>query len=657
MAKTFQDSVSYVGDVRIIGTIVNKQGGSIIGYVLYLEQKCTVEFISLNLLANFASVLKPSNFILNSDGSVTCTECALNRLPEYIVINNQLTPINIRNMYVLGEIRTNGKLTSYRVISGTGKVVDLTLQEVIDYTKQGVELVNVHLSSSSKALIPNKEDKFIKVERKQVASEKKTPTAIKDGYNFYGNPIKDKNKATYLKKLVPSTIHPYKLSQIAPRGSYALGCTDKSLINRADFDFLYKFLKKVYKTEVYTFCRNDEERKYFKKFFDIAFDKKNWILKNSNFNDGKHKLKEVGEINEKAGYCFCLMSQFMLKAYSRGITIYSNQLSYLLKNITDLNIPIYFVDSVSFGELHYYSFANIDEASFDNYSLALNCALTLTKQNKVKKEYGRRFKSLIRRDIDMNKPSYLTGFSFDTNKTSVRDTIVINDTIKSDGGEDLYNNSHYYWYPCTRIYNFYQMFDKNIITQVDELCESLGDIMCAYQLLKLPKDTGYVTRVNFAQGYDDDTGIETLNKVGAVFASLLLTFNKPLFDFIATQVDLSKYSYKPIGLAFSRFLISSAVRNKYWESSWYRKANIDDGLHREQLKSWYESGLRYFRTGDKFHSISFSDIYKILILVFDYDHKEDYGVFKSIYNRCSIFNSYKTDKELKAGTVVNQVKG
>lgn len=649
MAKTFQDSVSYVGDVRIIGTIVTKQGGSIIGYVLYLEQKGTVEFISLNLLANFASVLKPSNFTLNSDGSVTCTECALNRLPEYIVVNNQLTPINIRNMYVLGEIRTNGKLTSYRVISGTGKVVDLTLQEVIDYTKQGVELVNVHLSSSSKALVPNKEDKFIKVERKQVASEKKTPITVKDGYNFYGNPIKDKNKAIYLKKLVPYKLYPYKLSKLAPKGSYALGCKDKSLINRADFDFLYKFLKKVYKTEVYTFCRSDEERKYFKKFFDIAFDRGNWILKSPNSNDGKHKLKEVGEINIKAGWCFCLMSQFMLKSYSKTITVSSAQ----LKEINDLSIPIYFVDDIYFAGISYCNFNTISEIPCSDYSLSLNSGVALIGQNKIKNEYGHRFKSLSRPDIDMNKPSYLTGFSFDTNKTSVRDTIIINDTVKSRYS----SNEHIYWYPCTKVYNFYQMFDKNIVVQVDNLCESLGDIMCAYQLLKLPKDTGYVTRATFAQGYDADAGMETLNKVGAVFASLLLTFNKPLFDFIATQVDLSKYSYKPIGLAFSRFLISSVVRDKYWNKSWYRKANMENGLHKEQLKSWYESGLRYFRTEDKFHSINYSNIYKILILVFNYDYKEDRGVFKSIYNRCSILSSYKTDKKPKTGIIVRQIKG
>ena len=651
MAKTFQDSVSYVGDVRIIGVIVNKQGGSIIGYVLYLEQKGTVEFISLNLLANFASVLKPSNFILSSDGSVTCTECALNRLPEYIVVNNQLTPINIRNIYVLGEIRTNGRLTSYRVISGTGKVVDLTLQEVVDYTKQGVELVNVHLSSSSKALVPNKEDKFVKIERKQVTSEKKIPATVKDGYNFYGNSIKDKNKATYLKKLVPNKIHPYKLSGIAPRGSYALGCTDKSLISRADFDFLYKFLKKVYKTEVYTFCSSDEERKYFKKFFDIAFDKENWILKNRNFNDGKHKLKETGEINEKAGWCFCLMSQFMLKAYSRTIIIHSSE----LKSLIDLNIPIYFVDNISCSEINYGNFTNTDEVSFDDYSLILNNTLILTERNKVKKEYGRKFKSLIRPNIDMNKPSYLTGFSFDTNKTSVRDTIVINDTIKSRYSSDEY----IYYYPCTRIYNFYQMFDKGIVAQVDDLCESLGDIMCAYQLLKLPKDVGYITRVLFSKGLDinDSEEMQTLNKVGTVFATLLLTYNKPLFDFISTQVDLSKYSYKPLDLAFSKFLVSPEVRNKYGDRAWYRKANMEDNLDRGQLRSWYESGLRYFRIEDKFYSVRFSDIYKILILVFNYDFIKDYGVSKSIYNRCSILSSYKTDKKPKAGTIVSQVKG
>ena len=653
MAKTFQDSVSYVGDVRIIGAIVNKQGGNIIGYVLYLEQKGTVEFISLNLLANFASVLKPSNFILNSDGSVTCTECALNRLPEYMVVNNQLMPINIRNMYVLGEIRTNGKLTSYRVISGTGKVVDLTLQEVIDYTKQGVELVNVHLSSSSKALVPNKEDKFVKIERKQVASEKKTPVTVKDGYNFYGNPIQNKKRIDYIRRLIPSKIHPYKLSKIAPRGSYALGCTDKSLINRADFDFLYKFLKKVYKTEIYSFCESDEERKYFKKFFDIAFDKENWILKNRNFNDGKHKLKEVGEINEKAGWCFCLMSQFILKPYSRTtartITIHSSE----LKSLTDLNIPIYFVDNVSCGEINYGNFTNTDEVSFDDYSLILNNTLILTERNKVKKEYGRKFKSLIRPNIDMNKPSYLTGFSFDINKASVRDTIVINDTIKSRYSSDKY----IYYYPCTKVYNFYQMFDKKIITQVDDLCESLGDIMCAYQLLKLPKDTGYVTKVNFAQNRTTDDAMETLNKVGTVFATLLLTYNKPLFDFISTQVDLSKYSYKPLDLAFSKFLVSPEVRTKYGNRVWYRKPNMEDNLDRGQLRSWYESGLRYFRIENKFYSVKLSDIYKILILVFNYDFVKDYGVSRSIYSRCSILSSYKTNKKPKAGTIVSQVKG
>lgn len=652
MAKTFQDSVSYVGDVRIIGVIVNKQGGSIIGYVLYLEQKGTVEFISLNLLANFASVLKPSNFILNSDGSVTCTECALNRLPEYIVVNNQLTPINIRNMYVLGEIRTNGKLTSYRVISGTGKVVDLTLQEVVEYTKQGVELVNVHFSSSSKALVPNKEDKFIKVERKQVASEKKTPATIKDGCNFYGNPIKDKNKAAYLKKLVPSSIHPYKLSKLAPRGSYALGCTDKSLINRADFEFLYKFLKKIYKTEVYSYCRNEEECKYFKKFFDIAFDRENWTL-HRNFNDGKHKLKEVGEINEKAGWCFFLMSQFMLKAYSRTITLYPAQ----LKSLNDLNIPIYFVDAISFGKIYSCDYTNTDEVSFDNYSLVFRSALTLAKKNKIKYEHGNRIKSLLRPDISMDMPSYLTGFSFDASKTSVRDTIVINDTAISK--YISYQDNDFYWYPCTKVYNFYRMFDKDIIAQVDDLCESLGDVMCAYQLLKLPKDVGYITRVLFSKGYDINNAeeIQTLNKVGTVFASLLLTFNKPLFDFIATQVDLSKYSYKSLNLGIHEYCVSSELRDKYGKNSWYRKVKMEDGLKIGQLKYWYKSGLRYFRTDDKFRNIGFSDMYKIITVIWGYDPISECGVLKSIYNRCSIFSSYKTDKSLKAGTIVSQVKG
>lgn len=143
--KAYKDNVNYLGDLRIIGQIIENH--RIIGYVIMQERTKQFKPYTVQqteqLLRKFKFVNAEYNERCNpSEPAVRGTENSINRILRF---NSKMQPIDNLSIMVLAEVHINGKFEKYQVLDPTGKIIEVTQEVLIKAMKNGTDVVNAKL--------------------------------------------------------------------------------------------------------------------------------------------------------------------------------------------------------------------------------------------------------------------------------------------------------------------------------------------------------------------------------------------------------------------------------------------------------------------------------------------------------------------------------
>ena len=120
-----QELVQYKGQMRIVGVL--KEDNTTIGYLIMVEKTYQLKPFSVEQTKELLKRFKFVNANL-VDNTIENTECSMNRL---LVLNSKLVPIDNIGIYIIGRIKTPQKEDSFRILDTTGKVLDVTSQELL----------------------------------------------------------------------------------------------------------------------------------------------------------------------------------------------------------------------------------------------------------------------------------------------------------------------------------------------------------------------------------------------------------------------------------------------------------------------------------------------------------------------------------------------
>lgn len=157
------EKVSYQGELRIIGKIVEYQNSSdILGYLIMTERTQKFKMYTVSQTKNLLSKFKFVNAKLQDD-KVINTECSMNRMPEF---NTFMQPFSNKAIIVLGEIISSNKNKGYRVLSPEGKVVDISEDELIALNSANYDIINAKIvNRNNKQIVSAIKGEFTKIEK------------------------------------------------------------------------------------------------------------------------------------------------------------------------------------------------------------------------------------------------------------------------------------------------------------------------------------------------------------------------------------------------------------------------------------------------------------------------------------------------------------
>lgn len=236
------EKVNYLGDLRIIGCVIDSQGTDI-GYVIMTEKTQKFKMYTIPQTISLIARFKFVNAKLEG-GKVTNTECSMSRLPKFDMYFNVVSPQP--TLTVLGEIFENKKHIGYRVLDKFGKIVDISEGELINLYNLNYMIVNAKVVcyTGHDPIISAIKGEFTKIEKKSVEPKdnKNTVESIKERKRNYRNQLHI-NKL--LNEIMPNAIIRY----IGGTG----GSFNTRLYSRSD-NFNYLDLSreaKILVTEIY----------------------------------------------------------------------------------------------------------------------------------------------------------------------------------------------------------------------------------------------------------------------------------------------------------------------------------------------------------------------------------------------------------------------
>lgn len=166
--KQYLETVKYMGDLRIIGQIVeNLTSKVVLGYVIMTEKTKKMKAYNIAQTKWLMSRYKFSNAKLDGDKIVN-TECAMDRLMKF---NKNVAPLETNKSMIIGKIMLDGKPNGFRILSPKGTIVDLKEDEVLALNTKGIEFVNakfVTKSQGSKPYISAIKQEFTLIEQKEL---------------------------------------------------------------------------------------------------------------------------------------------------------------------------------------------------------------------------------------------------------------------------------------------------------------------------------------------------------------------------------------------------------------------------------------------------------------------------------------------------------
>lgn len=140
--------IKKLGDFRVVGVVISPNNTQcILGYLLYVEKNGTLQYMAKNIVVQLIGGYKFTNAEIDDCGNIVCKDCGIENLPKY---NGDISkPIDINKIYIVGETKTNSEVIGYRVVTGTGRVMDLSRNDLLEYMKSGDNIVNTEFDNLS----------------------------------------------------------------------------------------------------------------------------------------------------------------------------------------------------------------------------------------------------------------------------------------------------------------------------------------------------------------------------------------------------------------------------------------------------------------------------------------------------------------------------
>lgn len=170
---TTREKVHYLGDLRIVGQVVNNMSDTVpIGYVVMTEKTQKFKMYTVQQTMALLNKFKFVNAEL-SNGKVVNTECAMSRMPKF---NTNMQVIGNHGIIILGEITDGTSSIGYRAMDTNAQIVDISESELIKLTSGNTDLlINakiVNKSSIGRPIISAIKTEFTKIEKSKIPNIK-----------------------------------------------------------------------------------------------------------------------------------------------------------------------------------------------------------------------------------------------------------------------------------------------------------------------------------------------------------------------------------------------------------------------------------------------------------------------------------------------------
>lgn len=178
--STTQEKIHYLGDLRIIGQVVEKLSDKEpIGYVVMTEK--TQQF-KMYTVGQTMVLLQKFKFV-NADiqnGRIVNTECSMERIPKF---DTSMQVIGNHGIIILGEIVDGTSKVGYRAMDTNARIVDLSEDDLLKCSMPIINAKIVSGTAGKKPHISGIKQEFTKIEKskiKDMAPVKKINTWVKE---------------------------------------------------------------------------------------------------------------------------------------------------------------------------------------------------------------------------------------------------------------------------------------------------------------------------------------------------------------------------------------------------------------------------------------------------------------------------------------------
>ena len=198
---TETEKVHYLGDLRIIGQVVNRLDDTEpIGYVIMIEKTQKFKMYTVNQTIVLLQKFKFVNAEFSYDKIVN-TECSMTKLPKF---NINMKVIGNFGITILGEIRDGSTKVGYRAMDTNARIVDISEAELLKLVNNNSgtnTLINAKIvNRNNTTSISGIKQEFTKIEKSKIAELKPVGDTPQKKY------IKEMHAKKWFNKVLPGII-------------------------------------------------------------------------------------------------------------------------------------------------------------------------------------------------------------------------------------------------------------------------------------------------------------------------------------------------------------------------------------------------------------------------------------------------------------------
>ena len=297
------EKVHYLGDLRIIGQVVNKlEDKEPIGYVIMTEKTQKFKMYTVSQTISLLQKFKFVNAALEN-GRVVNTECAMTRLPKF---NTKMTVIGNTGILILGEIRDGNTKIGYRAMDTNAKIIDINEDELLKLASTGIKLLNAKIvNKGSKEVVSGIKQEFTKIEKSKLAQLNVNNKKERKEQVW----IKHKHTDKWFNDILPNIL----VKAFTNRGNlltdkaYARERNDSSIKYLDVYRETKIILKEIY-TDKYGIKLTDEDKDLLKKITKLRHKD---CIRSGDYANASNKSEYMKLIADTDLY-FILLAQFVL---------------------------------------------------------------------------------------------------------------------------------------------------------------------------------------------------------------------------------------------------------------------------------------------------------------------------------------------------------